>query len=34
MTTLTKSRFARRSLVLCGVAGAVVIWLMLGTFRL
>ena len=30
MTTLTKSRFARRSLVLCGVAGAVVIWLMLG----
>ena len=30
MTTLTKSRFARRSLVLCGVAGGVVIWLMLG----
>ena len=29
MTTITKSRFARRSLVLCGVAGAAVIWLML-----
>lgn len=29
MTAITKSRFARRSLALCGVAGAVVIWLML-----
>ncbi|XBD74263.1 hypothetical protein ABFY27_15820 [Akkermansia massiliensis] len=29
MTTITKSRFARRSLALCGVAGAAVIWLML-----
>lgn len=29
MTAIAKSRFARRSLVLCAVAGAVVIWLML-----
>lgn len=29
MTAITKSRFARRSLALCGAAGAVVIWLML-----
>ncbi|MFR1412517.1 MAG: hypothetical protein ACLSUW_09620 [Akkermansia sp.] len=34
MTTLTKSRFARRSLVLCGVAGGVVIWLMLSLVNL
>lgn len=27
MITITKSRFARRSLVLCGLAGAAVIWL-------
>lgn len=29
MNLITQSRFARRSLVLCGVAGGVVIWLML-----
>ncbi|UQT45767.1 hypothetical protein M5E88_06115 [Akkermansia muciniphila] len=34
MITITKSRFARRSLVLCGVAGAAVIWLMLSLVNL
>ncbi len=34
MITITKSRFARRSLVLCGLAGAAVIWLMLSLVNL